>query len=122
MSGACAAPKLPNNRIGPILRTLQAHGFPLGYADNLGNTLMLSAAQFCPAAVVEDLVLLGAPVDPVNRQDFTPLKMALVSGKWDMAKVLVDAGAHLTKKEADEIFFAPPEKADDRALLERAAQ
>ncbi len=122
LSTACAADTLPNNRIAPILRTLQARGFPLGYTDDAGNTLILSAAQFCPAAVVEDLVLLGTPVDPVNRQHFTPLKMALVSGKWDMAKVLVDAGAHLSKKDASEIFFAPPDKADQRALLERAAQ
>ena len=95
----CQNMPVPADRVGQALTLLVDHGFPIGYSDEMGNTILLSAAQFCPAPVVAWIIALGAPVDPVNRQRFTPLKMALVSGKWDVAAALVDHGARITMQD-----------------------
>src|SRR5271166_3911854 len=94
----CQNTPVPADRVGQALTLLVDHGLPIGYADEMGNTILLSAAQFCPA-----------PVDPVNRQRFTPLKMALVSGKWDVATVLVDHGARVTRQDLAKLFMEPPQ-------------
>ncbi len=122
LATACmpGADAVPSDGVAQSLSFLAGHGLPLNLADETGNTILMSAAQFCPAPVAARLLLLGADVDPVNKQQFTPLQMALVSGKWDVAQVLVDHGARITRKQADQIFFAPPQEQAQRDLLSRA--
>jgi hypothetical protein len=118
----CQKTPVPNDKIGQALTLLIDHGLPIGYADEMGNTMLLSAAQYCPAPVVAWVLALGATVDPVNRQQFTPLKMALVTGKWDVAKLLVDHGAHLTTADVARLFIEPPRDPDVRDLIARATR
>jgi ankyrin repeat protein len=101
---------------------LVGRGFGLGYADEYGNTIVMHAAQFCPAAVVERLIELGGEVDPVNKQNFTPLKMAFVSGRWETARVLVEHGAQLSKEDAKQLFFELPQDPAQRDLVARATR
>jgi hypothetical protein len=119
---ACAAEPVRFVPLNLSVDALAEHGFPIAHADALGNTVLLSAAQYCPTTVVEHLLARGAPVDPMNRQKFTPLMMAFVGGKWDVAKLLVDHGARVTRQQADELFFEKPQDPDQRALLDRATR
>ncbi len=122
LATACQMQPVPTDRIAAMLDLLTRHGFPIGHADPLGNTVLLSAAQFCPAPVVRAMLDDGAPPDPVNRQHFTPLMMAFVSGKWDVASVLVDRGARLTQAQSSQIFFAPPTDPVAKSVLARATR
>ncbi len=122
LATACQMQPVPAERIDAMLVLLTRHGFPVGSADPLGNTLLLSAAQFCPAPVVRAVLDDGASPNPINRQHFTPLMMAFVSGKWDVASVFVDHGARLTRTQASQIFFAPPTDPIARSVLARATR
>ncbi len=122
LSIACGDPSAPPERIVKIIDILVKGGFRLGYVDANGNTLMMSAAQFCAAPVAARLIELGAEVDPINKQNFTPLEMAFVSGKWDMAKVLIDHGARLTKQKSEQLFIEMPQDPAERELVARATQ
>lgn len=95
-------------------------GVDINRTDEYGNTALMSAVQSCPLRVIEKMVAVGARVDPVNAQGFTPLQMALVSGRWDVAGLLVEHGARLDHKAADALFFEKPTDPHQRALLERA--
>lgn len=108
LASACNQNPVPPEGVAESLSVLVGHGLPPNLSDESGNTMLMSAAQFCPAAVTAQLLALGAAVDSVNKQGFTPLQMALVSGKWDVAKVLIDHGARITRTQADQIFFEPP--------------
>jgi hypothetical protein len=122
LSIACGAKPIATERIVQTIDVLAKRGFGLRYVDASGNTLILSAAQFCPGAVVGRLVDLGAEVNPVNKQNFTPLEMAFVSGRWDTAKVLIDRGARLSKQQLDQVFFELPQDPVQRGLVARATQ
>lgn len=122
LATACEMQPVPVVRVSEMLALLVRHGFPIGYADALGNTVLLSAAQLCPAPVVRAVLDDGAPPDAMNRQHFTPLMMAFVSGKWEVASVLVDHGARITAKQSSQIFFEPPTDPAARALLARATR
>ena len=122
LTTACSRDPVPSLGAAQALSFLVGHGFPLDLPDESGNTLLMSAAQFCPAPIAARLLALGARPGAVNKQRFTPLQMALVSGKWDVAEVLVNAGARITHAEADQIFFQPPEAQSQRDLLSRATQ
>jgi ankyrin repeat protein len=117
-----ACERIAPQRIAPVLDLLVGRGFRLDHADAQGNQIMMTAAQLCPAPVGAHLIELGAAVDPVNRQQFTPLKLALVTGRWDFAKVLVDHGARITRRDAAQLFFEPPQDPEQRALLARATR
>jgi hypothetical protein len=122
LSIACSNRPVATERLVQALDVLAGRGFGLRYADASGNTILLSAAQFCPAAVAVRLLDLGAEVDPVNKQDFTPLEMAFVGGRWDTAKVLIDRGARLSKQKSDQLFFEPPQDPAQRDLVTRATR
>ena len=122
LTTACSRDPVPSLGAAQAISFLVGHGFPLDLPDESGNTLLMSAAQFCPAPIAARLLALGARLGAVNKQRFTPLQMALVSGKWDVAEVLVNAGARITHAEADQIFFQPPEAQSQRDLLSRATQ
>ena len=122
LATACSKDPAPSLGVAQALSFLVGHGLPPDLPDESGNTLLMSAAQFCPAPVSARLLALGARPSTVNKQGFTPLQMALVSGKWDVAEVLVNAGARITRAEADQIFFQPPQAQAQRDLLARATQ
>jgi hypothetical protein len=122
LASACNQNPVPTEGVAESLSVLVDHGLPPNLSDESGNTMLMSAAQLCPVAVTARLLALGAAVDPVNNQRFTPLQMALVSGKWDVAKVLIDHGARITRTQADQIFFEPPQEQAQRDLLARATR
>ncbi len=122
LTSACSLGPVPSEQIGRALTLVTAGGLPPNRADENGNTLLMSAAQFCPAPVAAALLDLGAAPDPVNKQRFTPLQMALVSGKWDVVGVLVDHGARITAAQSSQIFFEAPQAPAQRELLARATR
>ncbi len=122
LATACAKDRVPFLGVAQSLSVLVEHGMPVDLPDGSGNTLLMSAAQFCPAPIAARLLQLGARPAPVNKQHWTPLQMALVAGKWDVVAVLVDAGARITPVEAGQIFMQPPEAQADRDLLARATK
>jgi hypothetical protein len=88
---------------------------------NQGNNgFLFDAARYCPVVIVQKLIDIGVKVER-NPGGFSPLQVALASGKWDVATLLVDHGARLSKKEVDEIFFEKPTDPKQLALLKRAA-
>jgi hypothetical protein len=122
MTSACEEHSVPPDKVAQALSVLVADGFPLDYTDEAGNTILMSAAQYCSAPISDRLIELGAAVDVVNKQQFRPLQMALVTGKWDVARVLVDHGAHLTRQQVEQLFFEAPQEPDQRKLLQRATR
>lgn len=119
---ACNTDPVPADGVARSLAYLGTQGFPVDHTDPMGNTLLMSAAQFCPARIIAQLLDLGAAVAPVNKQHWTPLQTALVRGHWDVVALLVDHGARITRAQADQIFFERPSDPAQRDLLARATQ
>ncbi|HXO43273.1 MAG TPA: ankyrin repeat domain-containing protein [Thermoanaerobaculia bacterium] len=105
-------------RLATIDALLQ-HGANVKWRDSLGNTILMHGV-LCPVPVVAKLVAAGAPLDAVNAQGFTPLMMAFAQGKWDVAELLVEHGARLSRKAMDQLFFEKPTDPKKLALIRRA--
>jgi ankyrin repeat protein len=108
--------------VGARLATIDAllqHGANVKWRDSLGNTILMDGV-LCPVPVVAKLVAAGAPLDAVNAQGFTPLQMAFAQGKWDVAELLVEHGARISKKAMDQLFFEKPTDPKKLALIRRA--
>lgn len=103
-----------------VIDELVRRGIDVDRRDAQGNTALIGAVQSCPPALIEKMLAAGAKPDPVNAQAFTPLQMAFVSGRWDVAETLVRAGARLSAKQADQLFLEKPQDPAQRALVERA--
>ncbi|MCL2714160.1 MAG: ankyrin repeat domain-containing protein [Alphaproteobacteria bacterium] len=110
------------DRIADILEILLQHGFRMDVADRRGDELVMMTVQSCPAPVLARLIALGARVNPVNRQNATPLTLALVAGQWDVVRVLVDRGAGVSQEEVDRNFMELPADPVQRDLIRRAVQ
>ncbi|MGA9333459.1 MAG: ankyrin repeat domain-containing protein [Rudaea sp.] len=119
---ACVEQDMDPARQVEVIDVLVKHGLDLNAADKLGNTALIHAVQSCPLPIIKKMLDAGAKPDPRNAQHFTPLKMALVSNHWDVAKLLIDHGARITHKEADQLFFEPPQDPAKRAILARATR
>ncbi|HHX81996.1 MAG TPA: hypothetical protein GX696_03310 [Pseudomonadaceae bacterium] len=65
---------------------------PLG-----GFTALLFAAREGCAACAAALVKGGATLDKVDPNGITPLLMATLNARWDVAKVLIEAGADVNR-------------------------
>jgi hypothetical protein len=90
-------------------------------ADAPDNFVLVRATQMCPLAVVRKLVELGAnPAPRATGRGVTPLSMALLSGRWDVAGYLVDRGARMSAQEVDALFIELPKEPEVRALIKRA--
>ncbi len=89
--------------------------------DGGGNTILMGAMD-CPLPVIERLIASGAPVNAANAQNFTPLQLAFAKGKWDVADVLVQHGARLSRKAIDELFFEKPTDPKKLAVIQRATK
>jgi ankyrin repeat protein len=103
-----------------VIDELVRRGIDVERRDAQGNTALIGAVQSCPPALIEKMLAVGAKPDPVNAQGFTPLQMAFVSGRWDVAETLIHAGARLSAKQADQLFLEKPQDPAQRALVERA--
>lgn len=110
----------PLDRQLAVIDLLLAHGADVEHTDSQGNTVLMGAVQSCPLPIIEKLVSAGAAPDPVNAQQFTPLKMAFVSGHWDIAEYLVGKGARITATEAGQVFFEKPTDPRQAAILAKA--
>jgi len=102
------------------IRLLIDRGADVKAKDEVGNTVLLSAAQHCPLSVVRVLVEAGAPVNAANQQGVTSLSMAFLGNHWDVVEYLIDKGARLRKADIDSIFFEPPTDPRKLALIRRA--
>jgi hypothetical protein len=101
------------------IEALVQHGADVKWRDSLGNTILMFTVQ-CPVPVVAKLLAAGAPFDAVNAQGFRPLQMAFAQGKWDVAELLVEHGARLSRKTIDQLFFEKPTDPKKLALIRRA--
>jgi len=90
--------------------------------DDRNNSILMSASQQCPAPIIRRLLDGGAQVNPINMQDFTPLEMALVLGKIDVAELLVERGARRDHKHLNRVFAESPSDPRIRAVLDKAAK
>ena len=117
----CALPAEPIDGNLAVMDLLIARGADPDAFDDLNNSILMSAVQQCPLAVVQKLVDAKAQVGPVNRQDFTPLEMALVLGKIDIAEFLVARGARRDPAKLDRLFVETPTDPRIKAVLAKAA-
>ncbi len=65
-----------------------------------GDSALMRAVRSGKLESVELLVKHKANVNSVNKQGYTPLQLAALSGTMAKAKLLIDAGADLTAKDA----------------------
>jgi Ankyrin repeats (3 copies) len=79
---------------------LIAGGANVKSKDENDNTPLLSAAQYCGAAIVDKLIAAGAEVNPVNKMGMTPLVLALVLTNVNAEDALISKGAKLTPEQA----------------------
>lgn len=100
---------------------LIARGANVQWKDGNDNTLLMSALD-CSPAVVAKLLDAGVSLDAVNAMKFSALQMAFAKGEWDVAALLVERGARLTKKQIDGLFFEKPDDPGKLALLKRATK
>lgn len=100
---------------------LIARGANVKWKDGNDNTLLMSAID-CPPAVVAKLLDAGVSIDAVNAMKYNALQLALAKGEWDVAALLVERGARLSKKQIDELFFEKPDDPEKLALLKRATK
>jgi uncharacterized protein len=70
-------------------------GVPVDLTDHQGNTLLMLAAYYGHAALVDGLADRGADVDSLNDRDQVALAGALFKGFDDVVDVLVGRGANL---------------------------
>lgn len=116
----CAArPDVPG-RLATV-ELLLARGANVKWADGNNNTLVMFAMD-CPVPVVAKLLDAGASLDAVNAMQYDALQHALMRGRWDIAGLLVERGARLTKKQIDDLFFEKPTDPEKLALLKRATK
>ena len=120
LNSACMDEGSTPDRIAEIFRVLLKHGFRMDVSDEHGNELVMSTIQSCPAPVIARLIELGARPNPVNKQNTTPLSFAFVSGQWDIARMLIDRGAGMSKEEVDTNFMELPEDPIQMDLVKRA--
>ena len=116
----CAIDRNPGARLATI-ELLIARGADVKHKDGNDNTILMFAVD-CPVPVVAKLIDAGVPIDAENVMKFSALKSAFAKGKWDVAALLVDRGARMTKKEIDDLFFEKPEDPEKLALLRRATK
>jgi hypothetical protein len=102
------------------VRHLVDAGADLTIEDDNHNTVLISAAQMCGPRIVTALVDGGAKVGARNGSGLTPLGIALVHQKLDVAEALVKKGARLTREER---AMVEPGMTDARgkALIKRAS-
>jgi len=120
--GNCVMPDAPLDGNLAVMGLLIKRGADPDAFDDRDNSILMTATQQCPLVVIKRLLDAGAKVNPVNKQDFTPLEMALVMGKIDIAELLVERGARRDRKHLDRLFAETPDDPRLRTLLDKAAK
>jgi hypothetical protein len=118
-SGCVTSPNAPG-RLATV-ELLLARGANAKWKDGNNNTLVMFALD-CPAPVVAKLIDAGADLHAVNAMHYNALQLSLAKGNWDVAELLVERGARLTKKQIDDLFFEKPTDPEKLALLKRATK
>lgn len=118
-TGCSISPDALEGRL-KTLRLLLDRGANVQEKDEIGNTILLGAAQHCPLPVVQLLVEAGAPLNAANKQGHAPLAAAFLGDQWDVVAYLVDKGARLKKSQIDSVFFELPTDPHKLALIRRA--
>lgn len=99
--------------------TLVKHGIDPNPVGRSGNGILFEAARDCPRDVVQKLIDVGVKVER-SPSGFSPLEAAFVSGKWDVAQLLIEHGARLTKKQVSSVFFEKPTDPAQLAIINKA--
>ena len=120
-TGGCALPATPIEGNLAVMDLLFARGANPDAFDARGNPILMPAVQQCPLAIIKRLLDGGAKVNPVNQQDFTPLEMAFVLGKIEIAELLIERGARRDAAKLDRIFAETPSDPRVKAALARAS-
>lgn len=115
---ACASGE-DQDDIVAVIDLLVKAGADVKRKDEMKNTPMMFAAQYCGAKVVNRLAAAGAPINPVNGTGTTPLMIALLTGHLDSAEALVAKGAKLSPQEAT-IMDASLTDARAKAIAKKA--
>ncbi|MDA8410885.1 MAG: ankyrin repeat domain-containing protein, partial [Treponema sp.] len=84
----------------PALRKFFSNRAALDTPDANGNYPLHSAVEQDAPDILELILVLGAKVDPLDKQGRTPLRLAVDEGKARDAKVLAQRGADLFAKDA----------------------
>ena len=95
----------------PSFSKLLQHGADVGMVDIDGNSALSYAAELGDADMVQQLLREGKRrrlklVDHQNLQGLTPLLLAAREGHLDTARVLVEEGASLSKRDLDRFMTA----------------
>lgn len=117
--GCASAPGNVESRMR-VVRALLAHGADVKAKDEVGNTVLIHGAQYCPLPVVQALVEAGADVNAVNKVGTRPLTIAFLGQNWDVAEYLVSRGARLKQADVDSVFFELPPDPRKQAIIRRA--
>lgn len=115
---ACASGQ-DEDDIVAVVDLLVKAGADVKRKDEMQNTPMMFAAQYCGAKVVNRLAAAGAPINPVNGTGTTPLMIALLTGHLDGAEALVANGAKLSAQQAT-IMDASLSDAKAKAIAKKA--
>jgi hypothetical protein len=75
------------------VRLLGQLGIDVNAANELGDTALTEVVTLGNAQMVEELLRLGADVNVTSKLRTNPLHCAMEGGHWDIAKLLIKAGA-----------------------------
>ncbi len=103
-----------------LVGLLHKRGLDINARDDLNNSPLLLAAQYCPVEVMQAMVSNGAKLNVFNAQKVSELSMAIVSNKWDTVAFLVEQGSRLSKKAIEELFLELPDNPSKLAILKKA--
>lgn len=110
-----------NDGLIQTVKILLAAGADPNRRDDNDNTALMSAAQMCGPAIVGELIAAGAKVSYKNGSGISPLAMALIIGKYDAAKTLVENGARLDKPQL-EMLAGVATNPQAQAIIKKAAK
>jgi hypothetical protein len=120
LTSGCARHLSAISQAPTLINIITTQGLDINIRDDLNNSPLLLAVQYCPLTVIRAMVEKGAKVNVFNAQEVSELTMALVVNKWDVATFLIDSGSRLSKKSIDEVFLESPEEPAKLAILKKA--
>ena len=117
---SCSGRTVPVADIVTMIQVLARGGATVN-PENADGSPMITAAQQCPAPVVKALLAVGGDKAARTTQGFTPLSMALIVKNYDAAKVLIAAGATISKEAAAKLTGSSTD-AQGKELIKQATK